>query len=118
MVRDTMNHLIGMRHRQSQWDLENRFTGWKDVDLTPAGEEEARKGGEKIARFRIDHAFSSTLIRARRTIDIALAAADAAGGAVPAVKRGHGWAIATTAALRGRHSGCRVGLNKAETAEQ
>lgn len=113
-----MNHLIIMRHGQSQWNLENRFTGWEDVDLTPTGEAEARKGGTMLAKFRIDRAFSSTLKRARRTIEIALAAAEAAGGDVSAVKADGGWAVTADDALRERHYGDLVGLNKAETAEK
>lgn len=113
-----MNHLIVMRHGQSQWNLENRFTGWEDVDLTPVGEAEARKGGEMLARFRIDRAFSSTLTRARRTIELALAAAEAAGGDVSSVKDGARWKVTSDDALRERHYGDLVGLNKAETAQK
>ena len=59
-----MNYLIIMRHGQSQWNLENRFTGWEDVDLTSAGEDEARRAGELLKDFPIDAVYSSTLKRA------------------------------------------------------
>jgi 2,3-bisphosphoglycerate-dependent phosphoglycerate mutase len=113
-----MNHLIITRHGQSQWNLENRFTGWEDVDLTPAGEAEARKAGELIKDFPIDAVFSSTLRRARRTVEIALDSAAASGTDLSSVRDGAGWAIAAHDDLRERHYGDLVGLNKAETAEK
>ncbi len=113
-----MNHLIITRHGQSQWNLENRFTGWEDVDLTPAGEAEARKAGELIKDFPIDAVFSSTLRRARRTVEIALDSAAASGADLSSVRDGAGWAIAAHDDLRERHYGDLVGLNKAETAEK
>ena len=62
-----MVKLILLRHGQSQWNLENRFTGWIDVDLSPKGEEEARKAGELLKDFQIDAVFTSVLKRAIRT---------------------------------------------------
>jgi len=61
--------LILLRHGQSRWNLEDRFTGWVDVDLTPEGEAQATKGGEliKAAGLQIDRAFTSVLTRAIRT---------------------------------------------------
>lgn len=104
-----MPTLILLRHGQSQWNLENRFTGWVDVDLTPQGEAEAAKGGTliKAGGLAIDRCYTSVLTRAIRTSWLALAAADQAF--VPDVKD---WR------LNERHYGGLTGLNKAETAEK
>ena len=59
-----MGALILIRHGQSQWNLENRFTGWVDVPLTDAGREEARRGAALIKHLRFDRAFTSALVRA------------------------------------------------------
>lgn len=67
-----MPKLVIVRHGQSQWNLENRFTGWIDIDLSPAGIEEAKKAGEKLKGFKFDEAFTSDLIRAQKTLDIIL----------------------------------------------
>jgi 2,3-bisphosphoglycerate-dependent phosphoglycerate mutase len=101
--------LILLRHGQSQWNLEDRFTGWVDVDLTPEGEAQARKGGEliKAARIELDRCYTSVLTRAIRTSWLALRAADQAY--VPEVKH---WR------LNERHYGGLTGLNKTETADQ
>jgi 2,3-bisphosphoglycerate-dependent phosphoglycerate mutase len=101
--------LILLRHGQSQWNLEDRFTGWVDVDLTAQGEAEAKKGGELIkgAGLAIDRCFTSVLTRAIRTSWLALAAAGQTF--VPEVKD---WR------LNERHYGGLTGLNKAETAEK
>jgi 2,3-bisphosphoglycerate-dependent phosphoglycerate mutase len=104
-----MPRLILLRHGQSQWNLENRFTGWVDVDLTPEGEAQARHGGELLAEagFRPAVMFTSVLTRAKRTGALAL---DAAGlRDVPVVED---WR------LNERHYGGLTGLNKAETAEK
>lgn len=102
-----MPKLVLLRHGQSQWNLENRFTGWVDVDLTPEGEAQATKGGEliKAAGIHFDRVFTSVLTRAIRTSWLALAAAGQAY--VPEVKD---WR------LNERHYGGLTGLNKAETA--
>jgi 2,3-bisphosphoglycerate-dependent phosphoglycerate mutase len=99
--------LILLRHGQSQWNLEDRFTGWVDVDLTPEGEAEARKGGELIALagLAIDRCYTSVLTRAIRTTWLALAAAKQAF--VPEAKD---WR------LNERHYGALTGLNKTQTA--
>jgi len=99
--------LILLRHGQSEWNLADRFTGWVDVDLTPQGESEARKGGEliKAAGLEIDRVFTSVLTRAIRTSWLALAAAGQAY--VPEIKD---WR------LNERHYGGLTGLNKTETA--
>ena len=102
-----MPKLILLRHGQSQWNLEDRFTGWVDVDLTPEGEAQAKKGGELIAAegLAIDRCFTSVLTRAIRTSWLALAAAGQTF--VPEVKD---WR------LNERHYGGLTGLNKTETA--
>lgn len=113
-----MNHLILLRHGQSQWNLENRFTGWRDVDLTPQGEAEAVKAGRLIKDIHLDRVYTSTLIRARRTAELALNEAEAAGADVSDVKSGDGWKLIEHDDLRERDYGDLVGLNKAETAEK
>ena len=102
-----MPTLILLRHGQSQWNLEDRFTGWVDVDLTAQGEAEAKKGGEliKAAGLAIDRVFTSVLTRAIRTSWLALAAAGQTF--VPEAKD---WR------LNERHYGGLTGLNKTETA--
>jgi len=99
--------LILLRHGQSQWNLEDKFTGWVDVDLTPEGEAQAMRGGELIrqAGVAIDRCYTSVLTRAIRTSWLALAAARQAY--VPEVKD---WR------LNERHYGGLTGLNKTETA--
>ena len=73
-----MSTLVLLRHGQSAWNLEKRFTGWVDVDLTAQGEAEARRSGEllKAANIAFDRGYTSVLTRAIRTADLALAAAD------------------------------------------
>ncbi len=102
-----MPQLVLLRHGQSQWNLENRFTGWVDVDLTAEGEAQATKGGAliKAEGLAFDRVFTSVLTRAIRTSWLALAAAGQAY--VPEVKD---WR------LNERHYGGLTGLNKAETA--
>ncbi|MGN6207927.1 2,3-diphosphoglycerate-dependent phosphoglycerate mutase [Asticcacaulis sp.] len=102
-----MPTLVLLRHGQSQWNLENRFTGWVDVNLTVEGEAQATRGGEliKAEGIEIDKAFTSVLTRAIRTCNLAL---EAAGQSfVPVVKD---WR------LNERHYGGLTGLDKAETA--
>jgi 2,3-bisphosphoglycerate-dependent phosphoglycerate mutase len=102
-----MSQLVLLRHGQSQWNLENRFTGWVDVDLSAQGEAEARRAGEliKAAGVEFDHAFTSLLTRAIRTLWGALHASDQVW--IPTQKD---WR------LNERHYGGLTGLNKAETA--
>jgi 2,3-bisphosphoglycerate-dependent phosphoglycerate mutase len=102
-----LSTLILLRHGQSQWNLEDRFTGWVDVDLTPQGEAEATKGGEliKAAGVVIDRCYTSVQTRAIRTSWLALHAAGQAY--VPETKD---WR------LNERHYGGLTGLNKTETA--
>ncbi len=66
-----MPNLVLIRHGQSQWNLENRFTGWIDIPLSPQGEEEAASAGEKLKGMKFDKAFSSVLQRATKTYEIA-----------------------------------------------
>ena len=113
-----MNHLILLRHGQSQWNLENRFTGWEDVDLTAQGEAEAKNAGRLMKDIHLDRVYTSTLTRARRTAHLALSSAQAAGADVADVKNGDGWKMTEDDALRERDYGDLVGLNKAETAEK
>lgn len=102
-----MHKLVLMRHGESQWNLENRFTGWTDVDLTETGREQARQAGLLLKEngFEFDLAFTSVLKRAIRTLWIALDAMDAMHTPV-----GLNWR------LNERHYGALQGLNKAETA--
>jgi 2,3-bisphosphoglycerate-dependent phosphoglycerate mutase len=102
-----MGHLILVRHGQSQWNEENRFTGWVDVPLTDAGRAEARRGARVIRAYAVDRAFTSVLQRAQETLRIIL---DAIGQPDVPVER--------DAALNERHYGALQGLNKAETAER
>ena len=102
-----MPTLILVRHGQSDWNLQNRFTGWVDVDLSPAGVEEARAAGQTLAGegIRVDRAFTSVLKRAIRTLWIVL---DEMNQMWVPVERS--WR------LNERHYGALQGLDKAETA--
>lgn len=102
-----MFKLVLLRHGESQWNLENRFTGWTDVDLTDNGRREALAAGELLRRegYAFDIAYTSVLKRAIRTLWIALDALDLMW--LPVV---HSWR------LNERHYGALQGLNKAETA--
>jgi 2,3-bisphosphoglycerate-dependent phosphoglycerate mutase len=101
--------LILVRHGQSQWNLENRFTGWWDVDLTGQGVAEARAAGELLAATGLlpTVAFTSLQTRAIKTLHLALEACDRLW--IPETKD---WR------LNERHYGGLTGLNKAETAER
>jgi 2,3-bisphosphoglycerate-dependent phosphoglycerate mutase len=102
-----MHKLVLLRHGESTWNRENRFTGWTDVDLSPKGIEEARAAGRQLAAgdYRFDLAFTSVLKRAIRTLWIALDEADRMW--LPVEKS---WR------LNERHYGALQGLNKAEMA--
>jgi 2,3-bisphosphoglycerate-dependent phosphoglycerate mutase len=102
-----MPQLVLIRHGQSAWNLENRFTGWWDVALTPQGEEEARQAGELLAAkgFDFDLAFTSLQTRAIKTLHIVLEAMGRLW--IPEEKH---WR------LNERHYGGLTGLDKAETA--
>lgn len=102
----TMSTLILIRHGQSQWNLENRFTGWTDVPLTDQGRSDAKKAGEALRDFHFDCAWTSRLVRAEETLTILF---QAFGKPVP---------FERDSALNERHYGDLQGLNKAETAEK
>ena len=102
-----MPQLVLIRHGESQWNLENRFTGWVDVPLTPKGEEEARAAGQKLKTFQFDCAFTSVLMRAQNTLRIVLEEIGQTG--IP---------IKEDKALNERMYGELQGLNKAETAQK
>ena len=104
-----MIKLVLLRHGESTWNLENRFTGWTDVDLTPRGREEAKEAGRLLREggYVFDVAHTSLLKRAIRTLWIALDGLDQM------------WLpVANTWRLNERHYGALQGLNKAETAAQ
>ena len=103
-----MNYLVLLRHGQSQWNLENRFTGFHDIDLSPLGEEEAQDAGRRLKKAGIafDRVFTSTLKRANRTAEIALG--EAGQGDLLKVMVRHD-------DLRERDYGDLTGLNKDET---
>lgn len=102
-----MGTLVLIRHGQSQWNLENRFTGWTDVPLTDRGRQDAEKTARVLEGMRFDLAYTSRLQRASETLAILLRALKQEG--VPTV---------ADSALNERHYGDLQGLNKAETAER
>ena len=101
--------LVLLRHGQSQWNLENRFTGWEDVPLTELGRSEASSAGERMQteNIRFDRCFTSNLQRAQKTLALAL---DAMGTPEMTVTRHE--------ALNERHYGDLQGLDKGETAQK
>ena len=110
-----MNKLILLRHGQSQWNLENRFTGWKNVPLTEKGEAEAKKAGELIKKHNIsiDRVFSSVLERANRTAEIAIKKAE-----LNNLLENNKIIMTRSEKLNERDYGDLVGLNKQETADK
>jgi len=98
--------LILLRHGQSTWNLENRFTGDTDIDLTPAGEKEAALAGTLLKDLHIDVAYTSMLNRAMHTLNIVL---DKIGTTIPVIR---------SAALNERNYGSLQGLNKAEVEKE
>ena len=110
-----MNKLILLRHGQSQWNLENRFTGWKNVPLTEKGEAEAKKAGELIKKHNIsiDRVFSSVLERANRTAEIAIKKAE-----LNNLLENNKIIMTCSETLNERDYGDLVGLNKQETADK
>ncbi|OGW87320.1 MAG: 2,3-bisphosphoglycerate-dependent phosphoglycerate mutase [Omnitrophica bacterium RIFCSPHIGHO2_02_FULL_46_11] len=102
-----MATLVLVRHGESQWNLENRFTGWVDVPLTNKGREEARLAGVKIKGIRFDKAYTSVLDRANETLQIVLNVIEQEN--IP---------IEKDQALNERHYGDLQGLNKAETSKK
>ena len=102
-----MARLILLRHGESQWNLENRFTGWVDVPLSPRGIQEAKDAGEKLRGFRFNRAFTSVLARANETLRLVLDTIGQTG--IP---------IEKDKALNERMYGELQGLNKDETAKK
>jgi 2,3-bisphosphoglycerate-dependent phosphoglycerate mutase len=104
-----MTKLVLLRHGESIWNQENRFTGWIDVDLSQKGVDEAKEAGKilKSRGFIFDLAFTSVLIRANRTLDIVLDEMHLKG-----IEVFKSWR------LNERHYGALQGLNKAQTAKQ
>ncbi len=101
-----MAKLVLVRHGESLWNLENRFTGWVDVPLTEKGRAEARRAAELLVGLSFQVAYTSVLIRAQETLEIML---NALGQRVPVIR---------DVALNERHYGDLQGLNKAETARR
>jgi 2,3-bisphosphoglycerate-dependent phosphoglycerate mutase len=104
-----LHKLVLLRHGESQWNLENRFTGWTDVDLSEKGIKEATSSGEilKESGFDFDLVYSSLLLRAHRTMDICL---EEMG--ISDIPLKYNWR------LNERHYGTLQGLNKGETAQK
>jgi 2,3-bisphosphoglycerate-dependent phosphoglycerate mutase len=102
-----MSKMVLIRHGESQWNLENRFTGWVDVPLSPKGIEEAKAAGQKLSDFVFDRAFSSILARANETLRIVL---EVIGQTTIPVEKDK--------ALNERMYGELQGLNKTETAKK
>ena len=102
-----MGRLILIRHGQSVWNAENRFTGWTDVELSEKGVGEAEKAGDLLSEIRFGVVHTSGLIRAQRTAEIIMSR-NTVSGKVPVMRDER---------LNERHYGDLQGLNKAETAE-
>jgi 2,3-bisphosphoglycerate-dependent phosphoglycerate mutase len=100
-----MSKLVLVRHGQSQWNLENRFTGWVDVPLSDKGRQEAHQAGLSLKGLKFDCAFTSVLQRAQNTLTIILE--EIGQTSIPVEK---------DQALNERHYGALQGLNKNETA--
>jgi 2,3-bisphosphoglycerate-dependent phosphoglycerate mutase len=103
----SMSTLVLLRHGESTWNQENRFTGWTDVPLSENGFKEAYTAGEKLKSYKFDKAYTSVLTRAIQTLDIVLKVIGQDN--IPILK---------DQALNERHYGDLQGLNKAETAEK
>jgi len=101
-----MPKLVLVRHGQSVWNLQNRFTGWIDVPLTEKGKEEAYKAGELLKDIKFDVAYTSMLTRAQETLRIIL---ETVGLLIPVIK---------DQALNERHYGALQGLNKDRAREK
>ena len=110
-----MNKLVLLRHGQSQWNLENRFTGWKDVPLTVKGIDEAHNAGLLLKKYniKIDKIFSSMLERANKTAEIAIKASE-----IENLHKNGNIIYEKDQRLNERDYGDLVGLNKAETADK
>lgn len=104
-----MIKLVLIRHGQSMWNLENKFTGWTDVDLSPKGVEEAKEAGKLLKEkgYTFDIAYTSVLMRANKTMDYALHELGEDD-----IEKHYTWR------LNERHYGALQGLNKAESAKK
>ena len=102
-----MPNLVLLRHGESQWNLENRFTGWVDIPLSPKGEMEANQAGEKLKGYKFDKGYTSVLRRAIDTMNIVLNIIDQKNLPLERDK-----------ALNERHYGALQGLNKADIGKQ
>ncbi len=102
-----MGTLILVRHGQSQWNIENKFTGWTDVPLTAQGDKDAKLTGESLKEFTFDMAFASRLQRSQKTLGNILTASGQQG--IP---------TEYDSALNERHYGDLQGLDKAETVKK
>ena len=103
-----MATLVLIRHGQSLWNAENRFTGWTDIDLSKKGEKEAKEAGEKLENVAFDVVHTSALMRAQRTAEIIIKH-NKISQDIPTYKDER---------LNERHYGSLQGLNKTETAEK
>lgn len=103
-----MGVLILIRHGQSVWNAENRFTGWTDVELSERGVSEAERAGDLLSEIRFGVVHTSGLIRAQKTAEIIMSR-NKVSGKIPVMKDQR---------LNERHYGDLQGLNKAETAEK
>ncbi len=110
-----MNKLVLLRHGQSQWNLENKFTGWKDVPLTEQGINEAKTAGYLIKKnnLKFHNIFSSTLQRANKTAEIAIKELG-----IKDLSDTNQFLYVRDKSLNERDYGDLVGLNKSETAEK
>lgn len=102
-----MARLVLLRHGESQWNLENRFTGWVDVPLSPRGVQEAKNAADKLRGFTFNRAFTSVLVRATETLRLVL---ESIGQSTIPIEKDK--------ALNERMYGELQGLNKAETAKK
>lgn len=102
-----MSQLTLLRHGESVWNLENRFTGWVDVELSPKGEQEAANAGSKLEPYTYDYLYTSVLKRAMHTAELALTSAGKLD--IPTVRN---------EALNERHYGDLQGLNKDDIGKQ
>ena len=102
-----MPNLVLLRHGESQWNLENRFTGWVDIPLSPKGENEANQAGEKLQGYKFEKGYTSVLRRAIDTMDIVLKIIGQSNLPLERDK-----------ALNERHYGALQGLNKADIGKQ
>jgi 2,3-bisphosphoglycerate-dependent phosphoglycerate mutase len=100
--------LVLIRHGQSLWNAQNRFTGWTNIDLSEKGEGEAKEAGERLANVKFDVVHTSALMRAQRTAEIIIQN-NKISGEIPTYKDER---------LNERHYGSLQGLNKIETAEK